>query len=344
MHLLLYAGICARRTSGNNRVILVYLSVEYVVDILESFLGESRKHNEDSGQISFDCPACSNDKSMPEGDGKGNLEVNYYKDVFKCWVCKDTNNMYGGVTRLIKRFGNLKILADYRLLQPEKFQEDGEHQIKILELPAGYRELKDCNSKDFKYNRAMYYLLNDRGITQEIIEKFRIGYTTVDKFMNRIIIPSYDVDGILNYFIARWFDKQYTKLDYVNPDASKQAIIFNEYLINWDATIYIVEGGFDHIVTPNSIPLLGKYISDILLYELHERAQGNIVIMLDGDAYEDAKRLYYQLNFGKLTGRIRICKLPLDKDPSKLFKEQGQKGIIQQAKNAVRIQDELFSF
>ena len=39
-----------------------------LVNILEGFLGEHRKHNEDTGQISFDCPACSEDKGMPEGD------------------------------------------------------------------------------------------------------------------------------------------------------------------------------------------------------------------------------------------------------------------------------------
>jgi hypothetical protein len=45
-----------------------------LVHILESFLGETRKHNEDTGQIAFDCPVCSGKGLI---DGKGNLEINY---------------------------------------------------------------------------------------------------------------------------------------------------------------------------------------------------------------------------------------------------------------------------
>ena len=298
----------------------------YITSILESFLGEYRKHNEDTGQISFDCPACSADKGMPEGDGKGNLEVNYHKDVFKCWVCKDTNDMYGSVTRLIKRFGTPKNLKDYKLFKPELNDDDIKKPVYVT-LPEGYKLLSECGPKDFKYNSAISYL-SSRGITNDIIEKFDIGYTTRGKFFNRIIIPSYDEQGNLNYFIARWFDKHYTDAKYLNPDVEKQTIIFNEDKINWDATIYLVEGATDHIVVPNSIPLLGKYISDILLDKIYERANANIVILLDNDAYEDVRILHSRLNFGKLTGRIKVCHPPYGYDPSKIHEKWGRKGII----------------
>jgi hypothetical protein len=42
-----------------------------------NLLGETRKHNEDTGQIAFDCPVCSGEKGLIDGDGKGNLEINY---------------------------------------------------------------------------------------------------------------------------------------------------------------------------------------------------------------------------------------------------------------------------
>lgn len=300
--------------------------VAYITNILESFLGEHRKHNEDSGQISFDCPACSADKGMFEGDGKGNLELNYHKDVFKCWVCKDTNDMYGSITRLIKRFGTPKNLKDYILFKPDVVNNEIKKPV-VLRLPEGFKLLKDCGPKDFKYNSAMQYL-KGRGITDEIIEKFNIGYTTKGKFFNRIIIPSYDATGALNYFIARWFDSRYTKAKYLNPDVEKQTIVFNEDKINFDATIYLVEGVTDHIVVPNSIPLLGKFISDILLDLLYEKANANIVILLDGDAFKDATILYNKLNFGRLIGRILICHPPEDYDPSKVNEKWGKGGIV----------------
>ena len=299
----------------------------YITSILESFLGDYRKHNESTGQISFDCPACSDDKGVNEGDGKGNLEINYQKDVFKCWVCKDTNDMHGSISRLIKRYGSPQNLKDYKLFKPDS---DSFNQVRKqidVQLPEGFKLLSDSNSKDFKYNSAINYL-RKRGITDDIIESFNIGYTTRGKFFNRIIVPSYDSNGELNYFIARWFDKQYTKLKYLNPDVEKQTIIFNENKINWDATIYLVEGVTDHLVIPNSVPLLGKYISDTLLEKIHDNAASKIIIVLDGDALEDAKNLYCNLNFGKLKGRIRICNTPLDYDPSKIHELRGRKGII----------------
>jgi hypothetical protein len=107
---------------------------------------------------------------------------------------------------------------------------------------------------------------------------------------NRIIIPSYDLNGDLNYFIARWYPKEYNKLKYINPKAEKQEIIFNIGKLNLDATIYLVEGVTDHIVTPNSYHYC-KVISD-LLELLHDKASRVNCDSFDGDAYIDAKILY----------------------------------------------------
>jgi hypothetical protein len=316
-----------------------------LVDILESFLGEHRKHNEDSGQIAFDCPACSAEKGMLEGDGKGNLEINYNIGKFKCWSCQETNSMYGPVIKLLKLYATPKNIRDYLLVKPDTDLIASKVYADVqLELPEGYQKLSESSHKDYKYGLAMSYL-RERGITDEIIKDFDIGYTYRGKFFNRIIIPSYGKDGKLNYFIARWFAKEYTKIKYLNPDAEKQKIIFNELRINWDATIYIVEGATDHIVTPNSIPLLGKYISQELLELLHDKAMANIVIVLDDDAYEDAKFLYKQLNFGNLRGRIKICCPPKGYDPSKIYEKMGAKGIILLLRSSRHLSDiELYTF
>ena len=298
-----------------------------LVNILESFLGDVRKHNEDTGQITFDCPACSAEKGMPDGDGKGNLEINYNMNKFKCWSCHETNHMHGPVIKLLKKYATPKNIRDYLLVKPDaEFAIRKDHEHVILHLPEGYKRLAECTEKDYKSQLALAYLRN-RGITDEIIDEFDIGYTFRGKFFNRIIIPSYDSEGNLNYFIARWFDKEFTKLKYLNPDAEKQEIIFNEGRVNWDATIYLVEGATDHIVTPNSIPLLGKFISDKLLELLHDKAGAYIVIVLDDDAWEDGIALYKRLNFGNLRGRIKIVRCPEGYDPSKIYEKLGNKGI-----------------
>ena len=305
-----------------------------LVDILESFLGEHRKHNEDTGQISFDCPACSEDKGMLDGDGKGNLEINYNLGKFRCWACQDVNNMHGPVMKLLKRYGSTKNIRDYLLVKPDADEvHDKEHKDIVVTLPEGYKKLSECTDRDYKASTAKNYLY-ERGITDDIIKEFDIGYTIRGKFYNRIIIPSYDINGKLNYFIARWFAKEKTKLKYINPEAEKQEIIFNEKKLNLDSTIYLVEGATDHIVVPNSTPLLGKYISSKFLELLHDHAMGYIVIVLDDDAWEDAKNLYRQLNFGDLRGRIKIVKCPSGYDPSKINEKLGKKGIVKLLKTA----------
>lgn len=301
---------------------------ELLVGVLESFLGEHRKHNQDTCQLSFDCPACSEEKGMPDGDGKGNLEINYQRNVFSCWACKDTNNMSGPVIKLLKRYGQKKHITDYLLLKPDASEIlDKEKSDIVITLPEGYKKLSECSSSDYKADLALKYL-RQRGITDDIIKDYDIGYTTSGQYYNRIIVPSYDINGKLNYFVARWFAKEKTKTKYLNPIAEKSDIVFNEGKINFDSTIYLVEGVTDHIVTPNSIPLLGKYLTPKLIDLLYEKSSSYIVIVLDDDAKNDAIELYKKLNFGCLVNRLRICFPPSGYDPSLIHEKLGKKGIV----------------
>lgn len=310
-----------------------------LIDILESFLGDARRHNEDTGQVSFDCPACSYDACKPNGDGKGNLEINYHRNIFRCWVCSDVNGMHGVIMKLLKRYATPKIIRNYLLVKPDANTVNNlEKEEIIVTLPEGFKPLSKCTNKDYKYGEAMRYL-NNRGITNDIIEYYNIGYITSGDYFNRIIIPSYDSYGELNYFVARWFSNQYNKLKYINPHAEKEDIIFGEDKLNYDATIYLVEGAFDHIVVPNSVALLGKYITDRFMEQLYDKANANIVILLDDDAYDDAIFLYRKLNFGNLKGRIKIIKPEKGYDPSKIFEQEGPKGITKLLRTAYFLPD-----
>ena len=95
--------------------------------------------------------------------------------------------------------------------------------------------------------------------------------------------------GFLKDKLKTWVDKAKESFKSTEKEeAEKQEIIFNEHKINFYSTIYLVEGATDHIVTPNSIPLLGKYISPKLLELLHDNAMSYIVIVLDDDAEVNA--------------------------------------------------------
>jgi DNA primase len=282
---------------------------EVVIELLSEILGDPKMHYDSKGQISFDCPVCAAEKGL-EGDGKGNLEVNYFRGVYKCWACSETYGTQGPLGKLIEQFGTKNQRKIYDLIRPQ--EEGSREKPKIrLRLPEGYTKFKDSNIRFIPHREAITYLYS-RGITDEMIEKYDIGYTVKGEYAYRVIIPSYDMDDNLNYFVSRaWVPN---KMKYKNPSVPKDEIIFNESRINWEENVYLCEGVFDAFFLPNPIPMLGKMLSNNLFEKLYDRAKGEIHICLDGDAWDNALRLYHNLNGGKFYNKVKILKLPKDKD------------------------------
>ncbi len=307
---------------------MVEQEVDYsaVIEILEDILGDYKMHNDYKGQISFDCPVCSQEiKGLDHGDGKGNLEVNYKYNVFKCWVCSESHETHGSIYKLIKKFGNPRQLKKYELLKPDETEDRANRVYKKVKLPKEFISFKDASvglKMTPQYKQAYNYI-KSRNITDMMLQMYNIGFCYTGEYENRIIIPSYDENKYLNYFVARSYLTK-TKLKYKNPEAQKETIIFNEHLIKWDEPIYIVEGAFDSIFLPNAIPMLGKFMSDNLFNKLYDNAQ-KITIILDPDAWKDAERLYHKINCGKLMGKVWIAKLEGDKDIADL---QGNLDLI----------------
>ena len=180
---------------------------------------------------------------------------------------------------------------------PKEFQS-------LLKEPKGFNPL---------FRKVKEYA-DKRGITREDIIRYNIGYCDGGLYSNRIIIPSYDSDNRLNYFIARSvYDEE--KFKYKNPPVSKNVIMF-ENQINWDEPITLVEGVFDAMaVKRNTIPLLGKFIPKKLNDTIYQKGIKKINILLDEDAQDQA--LYYTMQFqnqGIETTNIK----PLEKDASEM--------------------------
>jgi hypothetical protein len=285
-----------------------------VVEILEDILGDYKNHNDYRGQISFDCPTCSYDiKALDDLDGKGNLEVNYKHGVYKCWVCAESHDTHGSVYKLIKKFGNPRQLKKYLLLRPED-DEAAQRVYKTVKLPKEFIPFASVSAglKMTPQYRQAYNYIKSRNISELMCQKFNIGFCYNGLYENRIIIPSYDENGFVNYFIARSY-LQKTKRKYMNPEAQKETLIFNEKLIDWESPIYLVEGAFDSIFLNNAIPMLGKFMSEYLYNTLYTKAK-KIIIVLDPDAWVDAERLYHKLNCGKLMNKVWIIKLEGNND------------------------------
>jgi DNA primase len=278
---------------------------EILLDILCKILGDPEKVYDSKLQYGYNCPECGVDER------KGNLEVSLEKHLFHCWACGDVNNMQGPLGKLLDLYGTKQQKKIYNLLQPENHKPK-EKRVDKLKLPEGFTLFKD-STPIYPIRRQAYNYLISRGITDEMIEKYSVGFCDKGSHKGRIVVPSYDLKGELNYYIARSWDPK-SRAKYKNPEAEKDKIIFNEHLINWGEDIFLVEGVFDGFFLPNSIPMLGKHMSSLLFDTLYEKTNGNITIALDGDAFDNAVKLYHELNGGNLYGRIKIVKLPLDKD------------------------------
>jgi len=315
---------------------------ELIIDILENVLGQPKNHYENKSQISFDCPVCSYDiKGLDKGDGKGNLEVNYEYNVYKCWACSETHNTHGTLYKLIRRYGSKNDLELYKLVNPDIIKPKVEIEVekKVIDgLPENFISLTE-ESECEEYKKAIEYLTK-RNIGKDIIEKYNIGYCGYGEYGGRIIFPSYDMYGDINYFLGRSYNK-YSKLKYKNPDIPKTEIIFNEQKINWDSNIYLVEGVFDHIVVPNSIPLLGKVLSDNLFKKLLKYSESKIIVLLDSDAYMDSIKIYKKLNSTKLYGRVLLVRLPNGFDISDINQRLGKEGVIKVLMSANKIKESI---
>lgn len=307
---------------------------DILLDIVIDILGEPGKSYENKSQYSFDCPVCSMDKGLLSGDGKHNLEVNLDKGVYKCWACSETHDTHGTVYGLISKFGNHQHLKKYKIFRPEEFKSKQDNRVNTIRgLPKEFLPLK-VKHNSLMYDKAISYL-KKRGIDEYIIDYYDLHYVENGEYKNRIIIPSLNEISEYDYYVGRLFISGKNK--YKNPDSPKTEVIFNVGRINWDSTVYLVEGPFDHIIIPNSIPLLGKVISDKLFEALIKNVNVGIVICLDSDAYGDAVRLFDKLNIGKLRDKIRIAKIPDGYDISEVNKFMGKKGIVKILRNSSKI-------
>lgn len=157
------------------------VSIEYepIIDIIEDVLGEHRMDNDYKGQISYDCPVCSHEiKGLDEGDGKGNLEINYRKGVYKCWSCAETHGTHGSLYKLIKKYGTERHLKNFLLLIPEKQEGTTYVQRNDVELPKefiSFSNVSDGLKMTHHYRQAHNYL-KSRNITNEMVIKYNIGF------------------------------------------------------------------------------------------------------------------------------------------------------------------------
>jgi DNA primase len=221
------------------------------------------------------------------------------ENFWHCWVCGAKGKTLLSLFRKIKapqgKINELNILVI-----PDNTKSI---ELSAIQLPKEFISLINTTKLDKILQIELKHVLKflkSRGLTQDDIIKYNIGFCKDGKYGGRVIIPSYDDNKKLNYFIARDY-KGETPQKYKNPPVAAKDVIGFELYINWDAPIILVEGMFDALtIKRNVIPLFGKAIHSRLLQKLVKSSVDRIYIALDNDARRDAlKQAEMLMSYGK---------------------------------------------
>jgi DNA primase len=273
----------------------------------------------DGINFSVSCPECDSEKEKK----KLSIRLDDYR--YHCWVCGIKGK---SIWSFIARKKPSIQIDEALFRKPKSAHVEETAEEAVLSLPSKlvpvYRSSKDPDVLAVKN-----YLIK-RGLTFLDIARWRIMTAKSGKFRRRALIPSFDSECNLNYYVARAIDDD--QLNYINAKVPKKSVIFNDLDLDWTKPIVLVEGVFDAIKSiENSVPLLGSSLAkDSELYKKLMKNQSKVVVAIDSDlklkGYKIAESLF------EAGCKVRICFPPDGKDMGDLTKEENQK-IIENAED-----------
>jgi len=271
-----------------------------LLTILDNVIGSHRSQGRN--EYLFFCPFCSHHKPK--------LAVNVETGRWHCWVCDSRGrSLFSLLKKANAPRSRIKQVA--KLLQQNIQFATAEEPIKDLVLPTEFHPLWK-STRDYEAKHAIMYL-QSRRITMSDVIKHNIGYCPTGDYAYRLIIPSYDEEGKLNFFTGRSYRE--SNFPYKNPVGSKNVVGF-ESLISWDFPITICEGPMDAIaIRRNAIPLFGKTLPEALMEKMKIYDVTEVYLALDQDALKNALRIAQTL----MKEDVNVHVVEMDgRDPSDL--------------------------
>lgn len=253
---------------------------EQLKNLIDSYIEplNTKWKNSISDTIEISCHNCKDVK---------NLSISLSKQVFHCWNCHVSGNLYKlfKVRSSVEGFNlyKSKYANNYKDKSFESiFNKEIEYVKQDIEIPKEYVYVANAENK-FIYNPFFNYLYDDRFLTREILYKYN---TYFDLKNNRVCFISYDKLGNVNFILSRSIE---TKANYINT-GDKKRIIFNEYLINFNMPVFLCEGFFDYVRLKNAGLLLGTDLTeDYLLFKMLLLHNTPIIVILDNEPSSDMK-------------------------------------------------------
>ncbi len=258
----------------------------------------------------FICPKSNCDSHIKR---KPKLSVNLVTDRFHCWICS-----WGGKTLAPLFPQHSKERAEYiEELELWIKRPEPERKYDVPVLPDEFKTLtKEWSGQH--YESTISYLV-ERGLDEEDIIKWKLGFCDEGDYRYRVIFPSFDEDGNMNFFVGRAIYGKMLKYKHGNFDKD---IIFNDYMIDWRKPITITEGPFDAVKAgDNAIPLQGTILTpDLKLYKKIVMSGVDVYFAMDKDAFRKQLKIMDGLfSFGV---NCKYVDLGGNKDVGVMTKEQ----------------------
>ena len=249
---------------------------------------------------------------------KHKLHIDLKTGMFHCFRC--------GLSGIgLKRFIELNEGISTRNLTVEDFDKDiSDFRKKIIEkfnIPKSKIQkltFPESYVSAFESKYALNYIRH-RGIKDEVIEKFKLGWCSEGDFAFRVMFPSFNKNEDLIYYSGRSILGTIPKS--LNVKIDKNDLLYGSDFLDYKKDfIVITEGPFSCItVNDNAVALYSKNITPQQLIRLRNFKFKKFYIMLDGDAREQAVKLAESLlKFGKSPYIVKLA----DKDPNDLGYEE----------------------
>ena len=262
--------------------------------------------------------------------------ANTLKNNFQCFSCKAQGNVLDFVRHKEQLGDGPGATREAGLLLQHWFPSVTEHASPRSERPVvGRKELGALPEPFPVVNPPLTfelkglvathpYLIQERGLKQETIEYFGLGYSNRGLMKGWIAIPIHDENGKLVAYAGRWPGEPPEGEDKYRfpPGFKKSLVVFNLYearqLAREKAEIILVEGFFDAVRfweagIHNVASIMGTSLSDRQAELLVETLgpQGKLVVCFDND---DAGRTGSVQVFETLSSQLFIRSLRLPRE------------------------------
>lgn len=240
------------------------------------------------------CPICKDSDHK-----KKKLAVRLEDGIAHCWVCGWSARNIAIIAPLIGRKDLLTELVTVFGETKQQLVESSDKLEKIVKLPTDFSLIGNLLNKQIRDpdQIACIKYLSSRNITESMVWSYRLGVSNQGMYRRRVIFPSFDKEGNLNYVTSRIASED-IKPKYFNIDVDRRSVVFNELDINWKKELIVVEGPFDLLSchNMNATTSLGSWLDE--KYKLFENIvinQTPVVLAFDPDAKEKQDKVAEKL-------------------------------------------------